>query len=223
MGETNTYALVGVVLSQGCRGARFLQRNRYGFDSHLVASFLRMILIRNLKLNIVEKARVFATAAHNAIGQVRKYSGEPYINHPKRVVSIVNTVTIDPTTLAVAWLHDVVEDTDVTLKTIEEEFGHDIAMLVENLTDVSKKSDGNRATRKAIDREHTANADRRAKTVKLADLIDNTRDILDNDESFAKVYIKEKEQLLPVLREGDSSLFVVANMQLLEAKKKLEG
>ena len=68
---------------------------------------------------------------------------------------------------------DVVEDTPVSIKDIEDVFGPRVAALVSDLTDVSKPEDGNRATRKELDRQHTAKASPDAKTVKLADLISN--------------------------------------------------
>jgi (p)ppGpp synthase/HD superfamily hydrolase len=60
--------------------------------------------------------------------------------------------------IAAAWLHDVVEDTPVTLEDLHSEFGEGIAELVEALTDISRPEDGNRRKRKAIDREHLAHA-----------------------------------------------------------------
>ena len=66
--------------------------------------------------------------------------------------------------LAAALLHDTVEDTGTPLKDIEAEFGPDVASLVEQLTDVSKPEDGDRKTRKEIDRQHIAKASVRAKT-----------------------------------------------------------
>jgi hypothetical protein len=83
----------------------------------------------------------------------------------------------------------------------------EVACLVEMLTDVSKPEDGNRATRKAMDREHTANASSQAKTIKLADLIDNTHSIVEHDPDFARVYMREKTRLLQVLSEGDPTLY----------------
>lgn len=158
--------------------------------------------------NIAYGARLFATAAHAAVRQVRKYTGEPYIDHPAEVVQILiglNDVT--PAMIAAAWLHDVVEDTGVTLDLVREEFGGEIAKLVYGLTDVSRPEDGNRATRKAIDRAHTAAQCPRVKTIKLADLISNTRSIVARDPEFAKVYLAEKRELLEVLRDGDSTLW----------------
>jgi (p)ppGpp synthase/HD superfamily hydrolase len=155
--------------------------------------------------NLVQKAKEFATCAHE--GQVRKYTGVPYILHPVEVMEIVQTVKHDDTMLAAALLHDVVEDTDCTLDDIRAEFGETVASLVADLTDVSKLSDGNRQTRKAKDREHSAGASASAQTVKLADLISNSLDIVKHDPSFAKVYMVEKFLLLGVLTNGDNILF----------------
>lgn len=82
-----------------------------------------------------------------------------------------------------------------------------MARYVSDLTDVSTPKDGNRVQRKALDREHTARACREAKTVKLADLIHNTEDIVANDPEFAVTYLREKRLLLEVLREGDKELY----------------
>jgi len=82
------------------------------------------------------RARDFATTRHAAAGQVRKYSGEPYINHPAAVVELVRSVAHTPAMLAAAWLHDTVEDTDATLDDIARYFGAEVAQLVEMLTTV---------------------------------------------------------------------------------------
>ena len=155
-------------------------------------------------MDIEKKALDFATTAHT--GQKRKYTGEDYIVHPIEVAEIVKTVAYTPEMIAAALLHDVVEDTDVSLEDISIKFGPDIADLVCDLTDVSKPEDGNRAARKALDRAHTALASASAKTIKLADLISNSRSIVEFDPKFAKVYLKEKALLLDVLTEGDEIL-----------------
>lgn len=158
-------------------------------------------------MTIVEKALAYATDAHGSINQIRKYTGEPYIVHPVEVMEIVKSVPHTDEMLAAALLHDTVEDTDITLEDIEREFGSDIAELVSSLTDISKPSDGNRAKRKEIDRMHTANAPAAAKTIKLADLISNSDSIVKYDKHFAPVYMREKAQLIEVLKEGDSTLW----------------
>ena len=167
-------------------------------------------------MTLVERARVFATAAHAACGQLRKYTYEPYIVHPAEVVSIVSTVPHTEAMLAAAWLHDVVEDTGVTLETVRAEFGEEVADLVGWLTDVSRPEQGNRATRKAIDRAHTAMAPAAAQTVKLADLISNTRSIMEHDETFARTYLAEKKLLLEVMTKGDATLMALARRHIGE-------
>ena len=157
-----------------------------------------------------DKARLFAEAAHAGINQRRKYTGEPYINHPAAVVELVRSVPHTPEMIAAAWLHDVLEDTPAGLATIIIEFGAEVAILVNHLTDISQPSQGNRAARKAIDRAHTAKASPAAKTIKLADLIDNSRSIVAHDPGFCEVYIAEKALLLEVLREGDATLWAMA-------------
>jgi len=161
----------------------------------------------------LDKAIQFATKAHE--GQTRKYTGEPYIVHPLAVMEIVKTVEHTEEMLMAAVLHDTVEDCDVTLDQIAFNFGHVVADLVEELTDVSKPEDGNRAFRKGLDREHSAQASRSGQTIKVADLLDNTKSITAHDPHFAKVYMKEKALLLQLLDKADKIL-------LEKAQKKVD-
>jgi (p)ppGpp synthase/HD superfamily hydrolase len=159
-------------------------------------------------MNTLEySAKVYATTCHGLINQRRRYTREHYIVHPAAVVEIVRTVPHTEEMLAAAWLHDTVEDTPATLGEIYHRFGSKVTALVEMLTDVSRPSDGNRAARKAVDLAHTALASPEAMTIKLADLIDNTRSIVANDPSFAPVYLAEKQRLLAVLQAGDAQLW----------------
>jgi len=160
----------------------------------------------------LKKAIEFATKAHE--GQVRKYTGEPYIVHPLEVAEIVKTVEHTEEMLMAAVLHDTVEDTDTTIEDIEREFGSVVAQLVEELTDVSKPEDGNRAFRKALDREHLAQASAQGQTIKVADLISNAASITEHDPNFAKVYMKEKALLLQVFDKADKNLLEKAQKML---------
>jgi hypothetical protein len=90
-------------------------------------------------------------------------------------------------------------------------FGADIAALVGWLTDVSQPQDGNRAVRKAMDREHTARAPAEAQTIKLADLISNSKSIMAHDPEFARTYLEEKRLLLAVMTRGDAGLHTEAS------------
>ncbi|MGB5590472.1 MAG: HD domain-containing protein [Gammaproteobacteria bacterium] len=171
--------------------------------------------------DLVSRAQRYATQAHRRIDQRRKYSGQPYDTHLKAVADIVRSVTDDPQTLAAAWLHDTLEDTPATYEEIESEFGTEVAHLVEELTDVSRPADGNRAVRKAIDRRHLARASARAKTIKLADLIDNCADIAGHDAKFGRVFISEAAVLLEVLLDGDQRLLTRARKQISKYAEKL--
>lgn len=174
---------------------------KQGINEHMI--------VHKRSQGLIDYAYRYAKLAH--AGQKRKYTGEPYINHPIAVANLVASVTDDCEMICAALLHDVVEDTDRTLVEIKAEFGVGISTLVGYLTDVSKLSDGNRATRKAIDLLHTASASPNAKTIKLADLIDNSQSIMARDKGFAVVYMKEKNALLDVLTEGDRRLYEKAS------------
>ena len=156
-------------------------------------------------------ARVYATAAHAAVGQRRKYTDQPYIVHPIRVAEIVDLYGGTDDMISAAYLHDVVEDTAVSIDDINDMFGSAVAVIVDGLTDVSKPEDGNRAVRKAMDRQHSADATWAVQFVKCADIIDNAADIGDNDPSFNVVYRKEMAALLKVLdKVKDDPIYTAA-------------
>jgi (p)ppGpp synthase/HD superfamily hydrolase len=156
-------------------------------------------------MNKLDLAKKFCIEKH--INQKRKYTGEPYHVHPFSVMAIVKTVPHDENMLIASLLHDTVEDTDATIEEVQSIFGDDVASLVSDLTDISKKEDGNRAKRKAMDLAHTKTASVRAKTIKLADLIDNSDSIVRYDPDFARVFMHEKARLLDVLKDGDKTLY----------------
>lgn len=162
------------------------------------------------KTHMTRAAYAFATWAHDIKSQKRKYSNDPYIVHPFAVAKIVESYDFPEEVVCAALLHDTVEDTYVTLDLIRHKFGDRVHDLVEMLTDVSKLSDGNRATRKAIDLSHTAKSDYEGKSVKLADLINNAPSIIQNDPGFARKWMKEKEALLDVLTDGHVELYTKA-------------
>jgi (p)ppGpp synthase/HD superfamily hydrolase len=175
-------------------------------------------------IDMEDSAMRFATVAHR--NQKRKYTGEQYIEHPKNVVNILKTLvdtTITSEMIQAAWLHDVVEDCNIDLSVIKQVFGDTVAELVEMLTDKSKPEDGNRAVRKQIDLEHTAVASADAKTIKLADLIDNSTSIIERDKEFAKIYLNEKSKLLNVLKEGNTKLWEEARRTAITGLAEIEA
>ncbi|MCE9684010.1 HD domain-containing protein [Halomonas alkalisoli] len=175
--------------------------------------------------DITERAALFSRAAHQAIGQRRKYSGEPYWHHPVAVAKTVSAVeTATPEMIAAALLHDVLEDTGVTPTDIEECFGGRVATLVQELTDQFIDPEiGNRAHRKALERNRLAEISPEAQTIKYADLIDNTLSIVARDRGFARVYLAEKRQLLEVMAGGDQKLRRRAWSILIDGEAKIYG
>lgn len=126
------------------------------------------------------------------------------------VAKLVQEVGGTDEMVAAALLHDTVEDCGVEILDIAQKFGLLVSLYVSGLTDVSKPEDGNRAYRKEMDRQHMASQPSEVKTIKLADLIDNTKSIVEHDLDFARVYMREKALLLEVLGDGNPVLYARA-------------
>lgn len=174
-------------------------------------------------MNIVEKAKMLATIAHD--GQVRKYTFEPYINHCEEVAHILtcHAPHLEDEVYAAAWMHDVVEDTPITIDMVELLLGYHIATFVDDLTDCPLSA-GNREQRKRFDRHRLRYSSSEAKTIKCADLISNTKSIVEHDPNFARVYLKEKELLLrEALIGADIGIYQMAFESLERAKRILEN
>ena len=155
----------------------------------------------------IEVARAFAFAAHGAIGQKRKYDGTTYIYHPERVVKIVRDVTCDTNTLCAAWLHDVIEDTGISHDDLEFFFNTRICEYVYWLTESTTLKDGNREQRKRMERNKLQSSPHPVKTIKLADLLDNSESIIFYDKDFSKFFMKEVKLLLNVLKVGNEVIY----------------
>jgi len=157
--------------------------------------------------------------AHRAHGeQTRKYTPEPYIVHPIRVMELCKRVTDDICILAAALLHDVLEDTNVSRNELESflESVLDAAIaertlqLVVDLTDVYVKKDYpklNRRTRKAKELVRLEKTSPDSQTIKYADIIDNSTEIVKHDPDFAKVFLYECKVNLKKLNKGNKELY----------------
>jgi (p)ppGpp synthase/HD superfamily hydrolase len=159
---------------------------------------------------------MFAIEAHG--DQRRKYTGEPYVVHPIHVADILEK-EVEATTemIAAALLHDVVEDTPVTLRDIKEKFGYTVAEYVHYCTNVSDKEDGNRAFRKKMDADHFALGPPEAQTIKIADLLSNAESIIKHDQKFFhKAFKHEKQYMLNILTKADANLLYKAQTVLNE-------
>ena len=91
----------------------------------------------NADTDLLRKAYVFSAKVH--LGQVR-LSGEPYLNHPLEVAGILTQLKLDVASVATGFLHDTVEDTLTTRKEIQDNFGDEIAQMVDGLTKISQIS-----------------------------------------------------------------------------------
>jgi (p)ppGpp synthase/HD superfamily hydrolase len=183
-------------------------------------------------MNIVDYADLYATRAHQ--DQYRKYTHRPYIEHPRRVaehlrllnasydVNVPGQLYYLPGDIAAAYLHDVLEDCDVSYAALAVDFGHYVAYLVQSLTNTSKQThpEANRAERKRIDRERLRQANRVVKSIKLADRLDNLWDFdKADDPGFWQLYVRESYDLLQVLEGGDVRLYKELEGFIIEALK----
>lgn len=144
--------------------------------------------IGHIMTPLEEEALIFARFAHE--GQVRKFTGEPYIAHPVAVRRILRDFEVrDPSILAAALLHDVVEDTPVTVEYLAGRFGIRVAQLVSQLT--------NRPGSKEPERQDWAKRmlpD--AQTIRCADIIANCAGLIALSPDYAAVYLPKKAAIV---------------------------
>ena len=179
--------------------------------------------------NRIEQAAAFAEAAHGSIDHRRKYTGVPYTVHTRAVAARVAACTDDEDMICAAHLHDVLEDVapsrpEFGQAAILQQFGFEVLRLVVELTDVYTKRaypDLNREVRKRAEAERLGRTSDKAKTIKLADLVDNGLDIVANDPHFAGRYLREKRDLVLHLEAGDLRLLTQAHQILVENAQHL--
>lgn len=92
---------------------------------------------RKSNSNLIQKAYDYAKLKHK---EQKRMSGEEYITHPLSVAYILADLELDDSTICAALLHDVVEDTDVTHEDVVDEFGEEIANMVDGVTKLRKNS-----------------------------------------------------------------------------------
>ena len=128
--------------------------------------------------NVLDRAIVFATEAHE--GQYRQGTDIAYILHPLEAATIVGTITTDSEVIAGAVLHDVVEDTDITINEIYEMFGERVAYLVDSESEDKREHLAAQSTwkiRKQETLDHLKNAPLDVKMITLGDKLSNIRAI----------------------------------------------
>ncbi|MBR1573610.1 MAG: bifunctional (p)ppGpp synthetase/guanosine-3',5'-bis(diphosphate) 3'-pyrophosphohydrolase [Bacteroidales bacterium] len=145
---------------------------------------------------LLDKAIIFAVKAH--AGTERRGKGYPYIVHPLEAVSIVATMTADQELLAAAALHDVVEDTAVTVDEIRREFGDRVADLVAFESDSEGNSDAsNWMARKQAGLDKLRRGTREELMVAMGDKLSNMRAIAQDsavlgDAFWERFHVKDK-------------------------------
>lgn len=160
----------------------------------------------NVKTRAFE-AMEFAKEVHK--DQRRKYTGNPYFDHLAEVAGIAMSVgwhyaEIHPDKfMSVCWLHDCIEDQGVTLFTLKEMFGLDVALGVACL---SNMNEGNRKIRMAAYKDQIVLSPSWVQTIKCADIISNTPGILEHDPKFAEVYVSECKSLVLAMNKANCHL-----------------
>lgn len=183
-------------------------------------------------------AKLFARIAHGIIGQKRKYSGARYTVHTEAVNKTVMKHGGTSAQGQASHLHDYSEDVVtkleaegrlITLAILQflyrHLFSHYVRHLAFELTDQfssEKMPNVNRKTRKTMEAERIAKISDDAKTIKLADLLDNSESIVKDDPDFAITYLKEKAAMMKGLRGGNPALYALVEKQLQEAVIKLD-
>lgn len=177
-------------------------------------------------------AKEFCKNAHNSINQKRKHSGEPYWNHPFRVSDIVSGVTGDQYMIIAAYLHDVLEDVADSFPEYGEEeietlFGKEVLSFVVDLTDVHTKKAFpklNRKERKKLEHERLGDIQPESKCIKLADIIDNARDV--GELGSAEKFFEEKSELIELLWVSSDTvnreLYGKAHIAMRSLKDKID-
>jgi (p)ppGpp synthase/HD superfamily hydrolase len=135
-----------------------------------------------MAFSMIEQAVIFATKAHE--GQKRKTDDCPYIAHPVSVGYILLEVGCPITTVVAGILHDVVEDTNVTLEDIRTHFGEEVAFLVKGVTEPSKSLGWEERKRHTI--EHVKEAVEGVRLIVLADKINNLSSILESKNKIGE-------------------------------------
>ncbi|TDC70402.1 bifunctional (p)ppGpp synthetase/guanosine-3',5'-bis(diphosphate) 3'-pyrophosphohydrolase [Micromonospora sp. KC606] len=147
--------------------------------------------------SVLRRAYTIAENMHR--GQFRK-SGEPYITHPLAVAEICADLGMDTTTLVAALLHDTVEDTRYTLQALAEDFGGEVAHLVDGVTKFDKAFYGKAAEAETIRKMIVAaGKDVRVLIIKLADRLHNMRTLgVRSAASRERIARKTQEVLVPL-------------------------
>lgn len=157
----------------------------------------------------------FYVSKHTHRKQKRKYTGVSYHTHCVEVAKIVKANGGTNVEIQAAYLHDALEDTTLPKWFIRLLFGKKVLKLVNELSEITTLSDGNRKVRKQIELERMYNNSQSTKFIKLADLISNTKNIREYDPRFYHTaYREECIELSKACRSANEDLFKLLAIQL---------
>ncbi len=163
--------------------------------------------------DLIRKAYIFSAQVHH--GQTR-LSGEPYLNHPLSVSMILAEMNLDEYSVSTGLLHDSVEDTHATIEELKEEFGEEIAFLVDGVTKISKLTHKSRIDRQAETFRKMLLAmskDIRVILIKLADRLHNMRTL---------EFVSQKKQAAISRETLDIYVPLASRLGIFFIKKELE-
>lgn len=174
-------------------------------------------MLSGSSLPLFERAVIFASVAH--CGATRKGSRIPYLSHPVEAAAIVSEMTDDQELVAAAVLHDVLEDTDVTIQELQDYFGERIASYVSGESENKRRELPPESTW-VLRKEETITflkeqADRNAKMLALADKLSNLR-------SIARDVEKVGDRLWERFHQKDKAMHGWMYRQIAEALRELE-
>ena len=197
---------------------------------------LMQALRKSGKVYEEDKIAMAYRLAEKAHGGQQRQSGEPYISHPLAVAEILVGLGMDSDCICAALLHDVVEDTDITLEILQKKFGHDVALMVDGVTKIKKLSFASKEDKQSENIRKMLLAmseDIRVIIIKLADRLHNIRTLqFKSPEKQRLIALETMEIYAPIAHRlgirgikeelEDRSLFYLDPVGYHEIEEQLE-
>jgi guanosine-3',5'-bis(diphosphate) 3'-pyrophosphohydrolase len=161
-------------------------------------------------------------AAKSHASQKRKYTEEKYIVHPAAVALAVKKNNGSVEVEAAAWLHDTLEDTDLTYREIVVLCGTEVANLTLGCTDIITRG-LKREDRLEKNIMHVKNGDERVQQIKMFDMLDNVKTIKDHDKPFAKIWIREKLEMIKAMDKLDRKTLTNLSIEMQRCLTEVES
>jgi (p)ppGpp synthase/HD superfamily hydrolase len=165
--------------------------------------------------DLIKRAKQFAIKAHGD----QKYGKLPYSKHLEDVYAVAARYSLPQSVQVAAWLHDTVEDTSVSITTVKEEFGDEVALLVYAVTDEAGQ---NRKQRHAKTYPKIVAAGRDAIALKLSDNIANIENCIATNSSLFYMYLREYKGFKRALRRDGEHESMWKHLDKLMRHRKLK-